>query len=105
MSISCSGSFLGVGGVQHPGDVSVLLNLLRGQRETASLQQVDSQSPIAHCREGVGLEEQLDDQQHFGDAAVLLDHRAELARQHGDGSKFFEVFSCANRTASTTSST
>src|ERR1039457_2073921 len=85
MSISCSGSFLGVGGVQHAGNVAMLLYLFRGQGKAASLKQVETQPPIAHRREGVGLEEQLHDQQQFCNAAMLLDHRAELARQHGDG--------------------
>jgi len=33
---------------------------------------------------GIRFQEQLEDQEHLGDAAVLLDHRAELARQHRD---------------------
>ena len=48
------------------------------------LQQVEPHPPVAHRREGVRLQEQLHDQQHLGDAAVLLDHLAELARQHRD---------------------
>ena len=63
---------------------AVLLDLLGGQREAAGLHQVNSHPPVAHRRKRVGLEEQLHDQQHFGDAAVLLHHLAEFARQHRD---------------------
>ena len=59
-------------------------DLLRDERETPGLHQVQAHPPILHPGQPTGLQEQLHHQHHFRDAPVLLHHVRELARQDRD---------------------